>query len=164
MIRLTHKLAEPAPAAATLTLTLEQRSKSRLRVRLDNGLEAGLFLERGGVLRDGDRLASDEGYIVAVRAASELVSRVRGADPRLLARASYHLGNRHVPLQIGEGWLRYPQDPVLDEMVLGLGLGIEIEIEQAPFDPEPGAYHGHEVISHHADQGIGRHHGHQHHD
>lgn len=162
MIRLTQRLAEPAEAATTLTLTLEQRSKSRLRVRLDNGLEAGLFLDRGGVLHDGDQLASDEGYIVAVRAASERVSTVRAADPRQLARASYHLGNRHVPLQIGKGFLRYPQDPVLDEMVLGLGLGIEIE--QAPFDPEPGAYHGHEVLSDHGDQGIGRHHGHQHHD
>ena len=140
MVRLTHKLAEPAPTAATLTLALEQRSKSRLRVRLDNGLEAGLFLERGGVLRDGDRLASDEGYIVAVRAASELVSRVRGADPQLLARASYHLGNRHVPLQIGEGWLRYPQDPVLDEMVLGWGSASRSN--RRPSTPNPGPIMG----------------------
>jgi len=82
---------------------------------------------------------------VQVLAAPERVSTVRCADPLLLARAAYHLGNRHVPLQIEAGFLRYQHDHVLDEMVRGLGL--EVLIEQAPFEPEAGAYqsapHGH---------------------
>jgi urease accessory protein len=64
---------------------------------------------------------------------------VRTADLRWLARAAYHLGNRHVALQIGEGWLRYKHDHVLDEMLHGLGL--KVAVEQAPFEPEAGAYH-----------------------
>ena len=59
--------------------------------------------------------------------------------PRALARAAYHLGNRHVALQIGAGWLRYGHDHVLDDMVRGLGL--TVTVEQAPFEPEAGAYH-----------------------
>jgi len=64
---------------------------------------------------------------------------VRADDPRLLARVAYHLGNRHVALQIGAGWLRYSHDHVLDE--LSRGLGAQLTIEQAPFEPEAGAYH-----------------------
>ena len=55
--------------------------------------------------------------------------------------ASYHLGNRHVPLQIAPGRLRYQHDHVLDDMVRGMGL--EVTVEEAPFEPEPGAYGGH---------------------
>ena len=60
-------------------------------------------------------------------------------EPRALARAAYHLGNRHVALQIGPGWLRYCHDHVLDDMLRGLGL--TVTVEQAPFEPEAGAYH-----------------------
>jgi urease accessory protein len=63
---------------------------------------------------------------------------VRAGDPWQLARASYHLGNRHVALQIGQGWLRYQHDYVLDDMVRGLGL--DVTVEEAPFEPEGGAY------------------------
>ena len=59
-------------------------------------------------------------------------------DPKALARAAYHLGNRHVPVQVGDGWLRYLADHVLDDMLRGLGL--EPKSEQAPFEPESGAY------------------------
>ena len=80
-----------------------------------------------------------------IRAAAETVSEVRCNDPLQLARACYHLGNRHVPLQIEAGLLRYQHDHVLNEMVQGLGL--EVSVRQAPFEPEPGAYggstHGH---------------------
>jgi urease accessory protein len=126
---------------------LEQRIRSRLRVRLDDGREAGLFLERGMVLRDGDLLADPGGLTVQVRAAAEPLSRARASDPVLLARACYHLGNRHVPLEIAGQWVRYQPDHVLDQMLRRLGL--EVSSEKAPFDPEPGAYdsqghaHGH---------------------
>jgi len=140
MLCLTRKVEGPAQVSGTLTLPLEQRTRSRLRVRLDDGREAGLFLDRGTLLRDGDLLASDEGLTVQVRAAAEPVSTARAAEPLLLARACYHLGNRHVPLQIAAEWVRYQPDHVLDEMCRRLGL--EVRGEQAPFDPEPGAYGG----------------------
>ena len=136
------------PAQATLTLPFEQRQKSRLRTRLDNGEEVGLFLPRGTVLRHGDRLRAADGRVVEVRAAPETVSTARTDDPLRLARAAYHLGNRHVALQLGPGWLRYLHDHVLDGMVRELGL--EVIYEQAPFEPEAGAYGG------------GHHHGHDH--
>ncbi len=135
----------------TLTLPLEQRVKARLRVTLDDGREAGLFLDRGPILRDGQRLRSEEGIVASVRAAPELVSVVKTNDPLLFARACYHLGNRHLPLQILSGELRYQHDHVLDEMVRKIGL--EPKSEELPFEPEPGAYgeHGtdHDHHSHH---------------
>jgi urease accessory protein len=141
MIRLTRKLSGPAKPQATLTLPLALRVRSRLKVTLDDGAEAGVLLDRGTSLRDGDLLATDDGYTVLVRAAPEQVSTVDCDDPLTLARASYHLGNRHVPLQIAPGRLRYQHDHVLDDMVRGMGL--EVTVEEAPFEPEPGAYGGH---------------------
>jgi urease accessory protein len=140
MIRLVGKRPGPGPADATVTLTLEQRARSRLRVVLDDGREAGIFLERGDGPKAGERLASEDGLVVRVEAAAERVSTVRSADPLLLARACYHLGNRHVALQIEPGRLRYLRDHVLDDLVRGLGL--EVGAEEAPFEPEPGAYGG----------------------
>jgi urease accessory protein len=140
-LRINERLAETsAPAEVTLTLPFEARQKSRLRTCLDNGADVGLFLPRGTVLRHGDRLRTTNGLLVEVRAAAETVSTARGSDPLLLARAAYHLGNRHVALQIGPGWLRYLHDHVLDDMVRELGL--ELCCEQAPFEPEAGAYGG----------------------
>lgn len=147
MLRLTRRLETTEDAAATLTLPLEQRVKSRLRVRLDDGREAGLFLDRGSLLRDGDCLAGDDGLVVRIRAAAETVSTVRCEDALRLARAAYHLGNRHVPLQIEPGRLRYQHDHVLDEMLRGLGL--EVSVDLAPFEPEPGAYGEHGGAHHH---------------
>ncbi len=139
-LQITERLREPADAQATLTLPFEQRQKSRLRIRLDNGQDAGLFLPRGTVLRHGDRLRATSGLVVEVRAAPEAVSTARADDALLLARAAYHLGNRHVALQLGPGWLRYPHDHVLDNMTRELGL--TVNREQAPFEPEAGAYGG----------------------
>ncbi|MCB1736200.1 MAG: urease accessory protein UreE [Gammaproteobacteria bacterium] len=139
MLELTEKLTD-GEAETTLTLPLDQRVKSRLRVTLDDGRRAGVFLPRGAVLRDGD-LLKGEGLVVRVKAAAESVSTVRCDDALTLARAAYHLGNRHVALQIEPGLLRYQHDHVLDEMLCGLGL--EPKVEQAPFQPEPGAYGGH---------------------
>ncbi|MCP5149515.1 MAG: urease accessory protein UreE [Ectothiorhodospiraceae bacterium] len=135
-------LADAGGAAdETLTLPFEQRQRSRARVRLDGGREVGLFLPRGTVLRSGDRLRLSDGRVVEVRAAPESVSTALAADPILLARAAYHLGNRHVALQVGAGWVRYLHDHVLDDMVRALGL--DVRAERAPFEPESGAYGGH---------------------
>jgi len=140
MMRLIRKIEGPRVPEGTITLTLEQRLKRRLRVTLDDGREAGIFLERGKGLRDGELLVSAKGLVVRVRAAAERVSTVLSDDPQRLARACYHLGNRHVALQIEPGCLRYLHDHVLDEMVRGLGL--KVCVEEAPFEPEPGAYTG----------------------
>lgn len=108
---------------------------------LDNGEEAGIFLERGTVLRNGDVLASVEGTLVKVVAEPETLSAVYVDDPFLLARLCYHLGNRHVALEILPGSIRYQHDHVLDDMVTQLG-GV-VTVEKAPFEPEHGAYSGH---------------------
>ncbi len=139
-LQIVERLSEDLPARATLTLPFDLRQKSRLRTRLDSGEDVGLFLPRGTVLRHGDRLRTTDGWVVEVRAAPETVSTARSDDPLLLARAAYHLGNRHVALQLGVGWLRYAHDHVLDRMVRELGL--TVSGEQAPFEPEAGAHGG----------------------
>jgi len=137
-MRVVQRL-DTSDAAPTLRLRLpfEQRCKSRLRARLADGSEVGLFLPRGTILRGGDRLRADDGSIIAVVAAAERVCEVR-ADARDLARAAYHLGNRHVAVEVGDGWLRFGADHVLADMVRGLGLAVtELDV---PFEPEAGAY------------------------
>lgn len=138
MVTLREKLEHWVPPQATLVLPFEQRQKSRLRVQLTTGEEAGVVLPRGTVLRHGDLLRADNGVVVEVQADSEPVTTVASQDSVLLARACYHLGNRHVSLQIGDGWIRYRRDHVLDDMVSLLGL--EISHELAAFEPEAGAY------------------------
>jgi urease accessory protein len=138
LIRFIRTTAADIPADVTLTLTLEQRTRCRLRVMLDDGREAGLFLPRGTVLHHGDALIAEDGLVARIIAAPEPLSRVQSEDPLLLARACYHLGNRHVPLQIEPGRISYRQDQVLDAMVRGLGL--EVRLVDAGFEPEAGAY------------------------
>ena len=121
-----------------LTLPFDVRRKSRFRASLEEGGEVAVILPRGGSLRDGDLLAVETGEVVKVRAAPERVSEVRTSDSLLFARVCYHLGNRHVPLEIGDGWVRYEHDHVLDEMVQGLGA--QVGFHAFPFEPEPGAY------------------------
>jgi urease accessory protein len=172
MLRITQRLTDASaagrPAADTpaavlrLVLPYDLRCRSRFRAHLVTGEEVGVVLTRGQILRNGDRLLTDDGRVVEVAAATESVSTVRAADARLLARTAYHLGNRHVPLQVGDGWLRYCHDHVLDDMVRGLGA--ELCLEQAPFEPEAGAYHGHaehgDAAHGHGDHGHADHHQH----
>jgi urease accessory protein len=147
VLRILQRLTDTRDAQLQLVLPFDQRSRSRFRARLVSGEEVGVQLTRGQILRDGDRLLAEDGRVVEVRAAPESVSTLRTPDARLLARAAYHLGNRHVALQVGDGWLRYGHDHVLDDMVRGLGAAITVE--QAPFEPEAGAYHGgHEHAPH----------------
>lgn len=124
-----------------LELAFEHRCKSRLRASLAGGEACGLFLERGTVLRGGDRLLGNDGRVVEVVAAPEAVMEAVSDDPLALARAAYHLGNRHVAVELAPGRLRFAADHVLGDMVRGLGLPV-CELT-APFEPEPGAYHGH---------------------
>lgn len=142
MIKFEQKMDSPSSMPVTrLTLGKDQREKSRLKVTLDDGREGGLFFAKGTTFQDGDFIISTDGKtIVEIKAAAETVSTVRCDDPLLLAKACYHLGNRHIALQIEPTELRYQHDHVLDEMVRGLGL--EVITEQAPFEPESGAYSG----------------------
>ena len=142
MRELNQILSADARADAMLTLPYDKRQRSLLRVHLNNGQEIGVRLQHGTVLRDGDLLGSKDGYVVEIKSATETVSTVHETNARQLARAAYHLGNRHVALQIGSGWVRYLHDHVLDDMVRGFGM--EVTIEQATFEPEAGAYHNHE--------------------
>jgi urease accessory protein len=148
-----------ARAGDSLTLPFELRRRARLRARLDGGAEVGLVLPRGLSLKHGDRLATRDGsLIVEIRAKPELLSTVDTPDPHLLSRAAYHLGNRHVPLQIEPGRLFYQHDHVLDGLMHELGL--HAHTVERPFEPEPGGYsgHGHHQHEHHGDE----HHGHDH--
>ena len=140
MLALNRRLTEGAPNTS-LTMTLQERERSRLRVILDNGVEAGIFLDRGRPLRHGDLIGDGSGFVVEVRAAAELLSRVRCSDPLQLARVCYHLGNRHIPVQIQPGEVSYLRDHVLDEMVRGLG--VTVEAAESRFEPESGAYQSH---------------------
>ncbi|ROR98742.1 urease accessory protein [Sinobacterium caligoides] len=122
-------------------LSWDQRKRSRYKAVTCCGRELGWMLQRGQTLRDGDCLLAEDGTRIRVKAALEDVSVVLAEDALLLMRAAYHLGNRHMPLQLGEGWLRYQHDHVLDEMVRGFGLRVE-RLSQ-PFQPENGAYGSH---------------------
>jgi len=136
---LLESLCDPVPNPdAWLTLPFELRQKSRLRTRLDSGEEVGLFLPRGTVLRGGQCLRGNDGRVVQVLAAREALLHVECATPSELARVAYHLGNRHVPVEVGAGWLRLACDAVLAQMVAGLGATVR-EVG-APFEPEAGAY------------------------
>lgn len=141
MLEIRHKVSSPATSGLSLTLPFQERQRSRLRVALSNGQEALLLMPRGSVLRGGDTLALSDGRVVLVSAAPERVSTVRAESARALARVAYHLGNRHIPLEVGEGFVRYQHDHVLDGMVRELGL--VVMVEDAPFEPEGGAYGGH---------------------
>ena len=133
------------PATDSVALAYDERKRSRLKVKLASGAEAGIFLERGDYLQDGDKLqAEEDSAIVEIRAAPEKLIEAIAHSPLLFARAAYHLGNRHVPVQIlptdSGGKLRFQTDHVLAEMVKGLGC--TVSETEAPFQPESGAYGG----------------------
>lgn len=137
MITLIERVTDAA-GSAVLTLAYEQRCHSRLRARLDDGTEVALWLARGTLLRHGDVLRADSGLLVQVVAAPEAVTRAHTQDALRMRRACYHLGNRHVPVELGADFIRYRTDPVLDDLVRMLGL--ELTCEVARFEPESGAY------------------------
>lgn len=156
MLRLDHRIpqseVDPATApSARLSLPFHARSKSRQRVVLEDGREAGIFLPRGTVLRGGDQLRGGAEHVLVV-AAPELVSRLSCAAAEGFGRACYHLGNRHVPLEIHDNSAAYLADPVLDQMLHQLGLHVEHVL--APFEPEAGAY----ARGHHSHAGDGHSH------
>ena len=141
MLKLTKTTNNQDTPDDTLTLPFEARQKSRQPATTNSGIQVGVFLPRGQTLRHGAILTNSQGFKVRIDAAPEQLSVVKCADPLLFARACYHLGNRHIALQILPDELRYLADHVLDQMLVGLGLSVEHHT--LPFEPEAGAYHGH---------------------
>lgn len=139
----------------TLVLNYDQREKGRFKAFADSGKEVRVFLERGLTLKIGEVLRSDCGKNIAVAGAEEDVAVACCDDWDNFSRACYHLGNRHVKIQVGERWLRIKPDYVLEDMLKQLGLSVEHE--RVVFVPEAGAY------SQSATQGQSTNHGHHHH-
>jgi urease accessory protein len=121
-----------------VVLSFEQRQKSRLRAKLESGEEVALVLPRGNVLRGGDVVKTTDGRAIEIVAAPEKLLHIESTS---LARIAYHLGNRHVAVQIGDGFLRIAEDHVLEDMLRRLGA--RVSHVEAPFEPEAGAYGHH---------------------
>lgn len=131
--------------AATLTLDWDVRQKSRFEATDSLGRSVGVFLPRGTVVRGGDVLVAEDGSLVCVEAAPQTVLRITACtahgSPFDLTRAAYHLGNRHVPIELRPDHLQIEPDHVLAEMLRAMHL--IVNTVEAPFEPESGAYSSH---------------------
>jgi urease accessory protein len=145
MLTFTQRLNTTVDATVsfTLWLTASERTRTRHRFEISDGTGLYLRLPRGSVLYDGDLLQSENrDVVIRIAAKPEPVLTVTSQTPVDLLRASYHLGNRHVPLEIAPNYLRLSPDPVLQAMLEQLG--VEVKEEVVPFQPEIGAYgHSH---------------------
>jgi urease accessory protein len=134
----------------TITLTHDDRYRRRLRLATDAGEPLMLDLPQATLLADGDGLALDEGGFVTVCAAPEDLVEITAATPDLLARAAWHIGNRHFPAELRAGSILIRDDHVMVDMLRGLGASVRHV--RAPFNPEGGAYaaegHGHHDHAH----------------
>jgi urease accessory protein len=154
MLEIKAKLKIPRKAyklevKGRLELPFDSRQKSRLRARLASGEEVALMLPRGEILRGGDLVTASDGRVIEVVSQVEKVLHVEAKTPQELAKAAYHLGNRHVPVQVEETFLRIAEDHVLEEMLRKLGA--KVSHLEAPFEPEAGAYaggHQHDEMGH----------------
>jgi len=148
-------------AADTVVLDYDGRHRRRLAMEGMGGLGFLLDLDVAVSLRDGDGLALEDGRLVGVVAAPEPLAEIVASSPAELLRLAWHLGNRHLPAELGGGRIRIRRDHVIEEMVAGLG-GSVTHID-APFDPEGGAYQGggHQPQAHAHDHG--HHHDHAEH-
>lgn len=148
MLTIHQRLGTVSPVSidARLTLTHDQREKGRLRAASDAGEEVQVFLERGKALQVGEFLKSDCGKHIQVAGAIEPITEAHCHDWQTFSRACYHLGNRHVKIEVGDRWLRIKPDHVLEAMLIQQGL--TVVADNAVFNPESGAYapgtsHGH---------------------
>ena len=156
--------------AATVELDWDVRQKSRFAATDSTGRELGIFLPRGTVVRGGDVLVAEDGSLVRVLAAPQpvlvITACAQHGTPFDLTRAAYHLGNRHVPIELQPDRLKIEPDHVLAGMLRAMHLTVT-EAQDA-FEPEGGAYaagaqahaHGHGHGDHHHDEGHDRGHTH----
>jgi urease accessory protein len=148
-----HSLTTNAAPSLEIELTYDQRERSRLRVNTTCGVDVGISLKAGTILRHGAVLALSDGRAAKIVAAKESLMEVSANGNKSLAAIAYHIGNRHVPMEAGPHTLRLLPDHVLKAMVEGLGG--TVTMVSAPFNPESGAY-GHSHIHHsHDDLGHG---------
>jgi urease accessory protein len=147
--------------AATVELDWDVRQKSRFDATDSLGRRVGVFLPRGTVVRGGDVLVAEDGSMLRVVAAPQAVLRITPCAAHGsafdLVRAAYHLGNRHVPIELQPSFLQIEPDHVLADMLQHMHL--IVTPTQAAFEPENGAYAGHGGHSGHGD---GHHHAHEH--
>ncbi|MEZ0309017.1 MAG: urease accessory protein UreE [Ramlibacter sp.] len=145
--------------AATVELDWDVRQKSRFDCTDSQGRHLGVFLPRGAVVRGGDVLVAEDGSLIKVVAAPQSVLVIthckEHGTPFDLTRAAYHLGNRHVPIELKPDHLKIEPDHVLADMLRAMHL--IVHETQGPFEPEGGAYSSHDAHASHA-------HGHDHHD
>lgn len=127
--------------ADTIVLDFDARHRRRIALETTHGIAFLLDLPETKVLRSGDALQLDDGRLIEIIAAAEPLIEIRCDDGRALARIAWHLGNRHLPVEISARALRIRRDHVIESMVVQIG-GKLREIE-APFTPETGAYAGH---------------------
>lgn len=158
-------LARPVlDRAATLTLDWDLRQKSRFDAEDSQGRRVGVFLPRGTVVRGGDVLVTHDGSLLKVQAAPQAVLRITHCSehgtPFDLIRAAYHLGNRHVPIELQPDHLKIEPDHVLADMLRQMHL-IVTEARE-PFEPESGAYASGGHHHGHGDHGHGHGHDHDH--
>lgn len=125
-------------AADSVVLDFAQRHHAFLALTGLRGLAFALDLHEATCLRGGDALRLDDGRLVEVVASPEPLSEIRTSDAHLLVRLAWHLGNRHMPMQIMIKSLRCRPDHAVEE--LARGLGAKVVAIDAPFDPEGGAY------------------------
>jgi urease accessory protein len=137
-------------ASGSLTLDFDARHRRRIRVTADQGEDVLFDLPKAVAMSDGDGLQLDDGRWLKIQAAFEPIVEVRHKDPNQLVRLAWHLGNRHLPADIGNQVLRIRPDHVIEDMLRGFGA--DLVRLQAPFQPEGGAYgHSH---SHDYDEGV----------
>jgi len=144
--------------AATVVLDWDTRQKSRFQATDSQGRELGVFLPRGTVVRGGDVMLAEDGSFIRVEAAPQPLLRITACkshgSPFDLTRAAYHLGNRHVPIELKPDHLKIEPDHVLAEMLRSMHLIVN-EVEEG-FEPEGGAYAGSHVHVHaHGSHGHG---------
>src|ERR1700740_395779 len=134
-------------ATGSVTLDFDARHRRRIRLTTDQGEDVLLDLPKAVAMANGDGLQLDDGRLLKVQAAAELIVEVRHKDPNQLMRLAWHLGNRHLPTEIRNQVLRIRPDHVIEDMLHAFGADL-VKV-QTPYQPEGGAYSAH-----------GRHHNH----
>jgi urease accessory protein len=138
-------------AAGALTLDFDARHRRRIRLTTDQGEDVLLDLPKAVAMADGDGLQLEDGRLLKVQAAAELVVEVKHKDPNQLIRIAWHLGNRHLPTEIRDHVLRIRPDHVIEDMLHGFGA--DLAKVQTPFQPESGAYSRDDHHPNHDDSG-----------
>jgi urease accessory protein len=151
--------------ASSVSLDWDVRQKSRFETTDSLGRTLGVFLSRGTVIRGGDVLVAEDGSLIQVNAAPQEVLRITACtvhgSPFDLTRAAYHLGNRHVPIELKPDHLKIEPDHVLAEMLRAMHM--TVHTVQEAFEPEGGAYSsGGHHHGHGHDHGHSHAHGHDH--